>query len=250
MTPGEFACDDDQVVGNDAPPNPAFQTVFAPVGATIQVASALQSANASFDARSKTQRRSEPALPFLSFPPLAFRSGLGQSYLFHAQVTCELFVRFGEHAAIGRRQLGRMPKQFPMVFQARTPLRLVGRIAGENAILGDEAAIDFTVPELAAKFGFTRGRFAPLDNGRVRLKQTHDLFWRRHRLVLQDPPRGLLNHAAYQGHIVRQEIRECQGAFVPLLAQACFNPLDLRQNGFNDFDQLAIGFFAQFFEFF
>jgi hypothetical protein len=212
--------------------------------------SALQSANPSFNARSKPQRRSEPALRFASFATLAFRTRLGQSHTFDADITGELFIRFGEHAAISRSQLGWAPKQFLMIVQTGTPLCIVGRIAPENPILGDDAAIDFAVPELASKFSLLRGCFAPLNNRGVRLKQTDDLFWCRHRHMLEDSPRSLLNHATHQGHILCQEIGKRQGALVAALSQVLFHPLDLRQNPFHDLDQLAIESFAQFFGFF
>jgi hypothetical protein len=127
-------------------------------------------------------------------------------------------------------------------------LRVVGWIAHEQAILRDNPAIDFAVPEFASKFSFLWGCFAPLNNRGVWLKQTDDLFGCGHRLVPEDPSCRLLNHLAHQGHILRQEFRERQRALTSASPQTGLDRLDLGQNDFDEVDELAIQVFAQFFE--
>lgn len=143
-----------------------------------------------------------------------------------------------------------MPKQFPMVFQTGLPLGIVRRITDEQAILGNDAAIDFAIPELASKFIFLGWRFAPLNNRGMRLKQADDLFRCGHRLVLEDSPGRLLNHLTHQGHILRQEFRERQRTFAATLPKPGLDCLDLSQHRFHELDELAIEVFAQFFSFF
>lgn len=137
-----------------------------------------------------------------------------------------------------------------MVLQTGTPLSLIGRIARQEAILGDDATLNLTVPKFASKLGFLGRRFAPLDDRRLRLKQTDDFLQRWHRLLLENSPGGLLYHATHQRHIVLQELREGPGPMTTVLAQAGLDPLDLGQHGFHELDQLAIQLFARFFGFF
>lgn len=95
------------------------------------------------------------------------------------------------------------------------------------------------MPKLAAKFGFVRRRFASQDDCGLRLKQTHDFFWCRNRFVLKDLPSSLRNHAAHQGHILCEEVRQRWVALATALSQTDLHLLDLRENGFDDLDQVV-----------
>lgn len=183
--------------------------MLAAIVTAILLAGTFQPADASFDPCSKTQGGFEPPLRFAAFPPTVLRTWLGQRHLLYAQSTRQALIRFREHATIGSREIRSTLEQSPMVLQTRTPLNIVRRIAPENPILRDDPTVHFTVPELASEFGLARWRLAPLDNRGVRFKQTDDLFGRRHRLMLEDPPRRLLNHRTHQRHIMGEEVRQC-----------------------------------------
>jgi len=96
-----------------------------------------------------------------------------------------------------------------MMLQAGSPLILIVRgIAGQEAILTDQAAVHFTVPDLAPEFGVARRRFAALDDGRMRFEQTDHLVRGGHRLTLEHPARRLRDYPLHQGQEMLQGGRQ------------------------------------------
>jgi len=93
-----------------------------------------------------------------------------------------------------------MPKELAMMLQTDRPLILIVRgTAGQDAILTDQTAVHFTVPDLASEFGVAWGRFAALDDGRMRFEQADHLFRGRHRLALEHAARRLRDDPLRQG---------------------------------------------------
>ena len=75
---GQSRCDLEQVVGNDAPPNPAFEAIFAVVEAPIQAIGAFEDTDPSFDAMMVTTTTPEPTLSFMLFSLSRAMPGLGK----------------------------------------------------------------------------------------------------------------------------------------------------------------------------
>src|SRR6266568_4845766 len=85
MTPVEPSDDDGDIIGNDTPPDPAFQAAPAMIETTIQSARPAQVADPSFDAVAEAQRRPKPRLPFPPFAARRFVAWLGQADTAHTQ---------------------------------------------------------------------------------------------------------------------------------------------------------------------
>src|SRR5712692_11951679 len=84
--------DDDQIVRNHAPAEPALQADLAPVAAAVQLAGAPQLTDAAFDARSKAQRGSKPGLRFVFGSRLILMPGLRQRDILNSGGPRQLLV--------------------------------------------------------------------------------------------------------------------------------------------------------------
>src|SRR3972149_6431681 len=144
----QFHRDDGKVVSNDTPTDPTFQTGQAMIETTVQPPRAAQVTDAAFDAVAEAAGGAEPRVVLMSLPGFRLVAGLGQAHAPHAQFPGLAFIRGRIDPAIAAHFTRSFAELTPMGFQ--TGLQLIGirRIAGQNAILADQAAIDFGVPEV------------------------------------------------------------------------------------------------------
>src|SRR3989304_3148657 len=117
------------------------------------------------------------------------------------------FVGFGIQAAIGTGLLRRVLESCLMGLERGFPLQLVRRIAVQDAVMTDDAAIDFIEPDLMPILHWMR-RLAPTDDIGMRLKNADDLFTSGHGLFLQHAPNSLLDHLLYTGNEGGQGVAE------------------------------------------
>jgi hypothetical protein len=79
MTTGQTQSGGGQVVGDHAPPNPAFHASPAVIQATGQMARPAQLTDPALDTVTETQAGAEPRLTLFAFTPGRFVAGLGQA---------------------------------------------------------------------------------------------------------------------------------------------------------------------------
>ncbi len=72
-----------QVVGDNAPANPAFESLLTMVSAAIEPVLAFDDADPTFDAGMESTATSEPALSFVLAASLRFTPGLGKNDALH-----------------------------------------------------------------------------------------------------------------------------------------------------------------------
>ena len=189
--------DHPQVVGDHAPAHPAFHPGSAVIAAPIQLVAPFQAADAPFNARSPIPPPSEPALLFVGDPFARFGSGLGQHHVLDAVCRGIPLVGGGVDPAIPCEQAGRTLEDAQMMLQTGRQLGVLGRIALQDGVPADNAALDFVQPDHAPKFrGPSRLPFA--DDRGLRLKQAHDFLCRWHDFPLEDPAGRLGDHLADQ----------------------------------------------------
>jgi len=93
--------------------------------------------------------------------------------------------------------LGRLAKQLAMLLEARQEELGFIRIARQEAILGDQPAVHFAIPELAAKLSVMGFGFGATNNGGVRFKQAHHLAGGRDRQTFEYALPGLVDDLAH-----------------------------------------------------
>ncbi len=166
------------------------------------MACAFEPTDASFNAIAKAQGGFEPFLLFVTLASFGFGAGLWQGHLFDAHLARDAFIFRRIHAAIRCCDLGRMAKQFLVVFQTSAPLLVIARIALQNPILTNNPAVHFTIPQFASELGFVWGALASLNNGRMGLEQTDNFLRRGHLLFCKHALGGLVKHLPHQRQIV------------------------------------------------
>ena len=92
MTLIQFHRDDSQVVSNDAPTDPPFQTGQAMIETTVQPPRAAQVTDAAFDAIAIAPGRAEPGLMLIPLPGFRLVAGLGQAHALDAQFPGLAFI--------------------------------------------------------------------------------------------------------------------------------------------------------------
>lgn len=112
------------------------------------------------------------------------------------------------NAPVGGGFIGRMPEELAMMLDTRQPLVRLRRIAGEQSIVCDQAAVAFDIPDLTTVLCLMRTRFAAPDDGCVRFKQTDEFLAGRHAFAVEDAPRRLSDDLLDQRQIVRQTRRQ------------------------------------------
>src|SRR5688500_380752 len=129
-----------QIVGNDAPADPAFHPGSPVIAAPVQSMTPFQATDAPFDARPPIPPTSEPALLFVGEPLGRFCPGLGQDHSFAPVRGGIPLVRGGVDPAISCQQAGRAREHPQMMVQARRQLRVLRWVALQNGVPTDDAA--------------------------------------------------------------------------------------------------------------
>src|SRR6516225_11906387 len=135
------AGDGGQVVGEDAPADPAAEAGLALVAAAAEVAAALERADAPLGARAEAQRPPVPALALVPAPPSVLGARLGQRHAPDAPALGEGLVRRRVQAAVAGEQVGRMAEQPLVREEAPLDLPRIGRVAREHRVAADDAAV-------------------------------------------------------------------------------------------------------------
>src|SRR3989304_1081856 len=191
-----------QVIGNDTPTDPAFHSDFAMSQAAVQVAGASQLADAALDPIAETLGSAEPGLPLVLAATVGLIAGLRQTHSAHTQGMGLLLVFGGVNAAIAANFLGRFTKHPAVMLEAGDQeLRFI-RVALQQAIFTDQAAVDFGIPDLAPKLGLFGFGFAAANQGGMGLKETEHLIAGGRRLPMQDSLLGLVDDLLHQWQIL------------------------------------------------
>src|SRR3990172_4442317 len=128
------------------------------------------------------------------------------------------FVGFGIQAAVSTGWMRRFLESGQMGLERGFPLQLVRRIAFQDAVMADNAAIDFIEPDLMAILHWMR-RLAATDDIGMRFKNADDLFSRGHWLSLQHATNGLLDHLLCTGNEGDQGVSETLSFSLGVLSQ-------------------------------
>jgi hypothetical protein len=118
--------DDHQIRYEDAPADPALETIGSVGRAMPQLDGALHHADATFDSVAKAQTFFEPVLFFIGGALGRARSGLWDSDLLNAQVASQAFIVWGEEAAVTRQHTRSMTEAFAMLSQQRSNISASG----------------------------------------------------------------------------------------------------------------------------
>ena len=190
----KFSGDHNQVSDDDAPTDPPLETGDSVIGTAAQLYRASDHTDAALDAIPKTLSLFEPGLFFALTLLFRHATGLWDRKLLYARLTRPLFVRRGEKGAIPSQDMRRMMEQTSVLAQCGQEPGLIGRIArGDDLPSDNHATVHFGIVDLVAKLSVMRWCFAPTDNLRVRLNETHDFVRGRYAFAFQHTPFCLRN---------------------------------------------------------
>src|SRR3972149_8949727 len=147
---------------------------------TVQPARAAQMTDAAFDPIAIAPGRAEPGLMLIALPGFRLVAGLRQAHALDAQFPGLTFILGRVDTAVATYFARGFTEPTPMSFQTGQQLIGIGWIAGQNAILADQAAVNFSVPDLVTELGVFGFGFAPANDGRVRFKQADHCLTRGH----------------------------------------------------------------------
>src|SRR5271157_642287 len=191
-----------QVVGNDAPTDPTFHATFAMSQTAIQVTCTSQLADAALNPIAETLGSPKPGLPLMLAATVGFITGLGQADPAHAQGPCLLLIFGRVNAAISTHFLGGLAEHLAMMLQTGDQELRFARVALQEAIFADQAAFDFTKPDLATELSLFRFGFAAANQGRMWLEQAQHLSAGSCGHSLQHPLLSLLDDPLHQWQIL------------------------------------------------
>src|SRR3974377_1316836 len=138
----------------------------------IQPTRAAQVTNPAFNAIAKPLGSPEPGLSLALLAAFRLVAWFGQTNASHPQGPRVAFIRRLVDPPIATDFTWRFTKQPTMHFQTGQQFRRIRRIARQDAILADQAAIHFSIPNLVPELGVLRLGFAATNDGGVRLEQT------------------------------------------------------------------------------
>ena len=172
---GQGAGDLGEIGSHDPPSDPSVESVLPMVQTAIQQLVVLDDADASFDAGSEAHPLSKPGLMFVLGALGRAFAGFGQHHLFDALLARIGFIVLRPGSSIGRDPIRGFPETRDMVVDALGKQLTVLGIPLLDAIVGDNASIHFIEFDFASKLRGITG-LVLVNNGRMRLKETHDLF--------------------------------------------------------------------------
>src|SRR4030095_3875074 len=139
--------DHPQIVVYHAPAHPAFHPGSAGIAAPIQLVASFQAADAALNARTPVVTPPEPPLLLMGHPCGRLGPGLGKYRLFDPVRGGILLVRGRMNAPISGEQPRGAFEQVHMMVQTRRQLGVLRRIAVQDGVPADNAALDFVQPE-------------------------------------------------------------------------------------------------------
>src|SRR5262245_4153596 len=142
-----------QVVADDAPANPTLHAILPMVVTAVQVMSAFQPADTSFDAGPPVTTTPKPPLALIGAPRRGLATSLGQHDATHAALFGDLLIRRCRDLAIGYQQVRCASELADMVVQAWHQLGCIVWIPRQDRITADDSAFDLIQPDYAAELG-------------------------------------------------------------------------------------------------
>src|SRR5215212_1640579 len=142
-----------QIVGENAPADPALHPIIAVVPAAIQPMPPFEPADASFNAGAPVPTTTEPALPLVRqsgrrFAPWSWQDNPCDTTL----LGCP-FIRGCRQFAIPSNQSWRVAKLLAVSIQAWHELGRIIGIAVQDARLGNDATLSLPQPQHPAELG-------------------------------------------------------------------------------------------------
>jgi len=229
-----------QIVGDYAPPDPAFHPLVAMIAAASEALTPFQPTDPSFDPRPPIAPASEPALPLVRDSFCRLRATRRQHDLPDPLRLCIAFVGRSGQLPIARQQVRRLAKQPEMMIHARWQLGGLIRVPREHGVAADNGTVNLGEPDRPPKFGWPP-QLAFADDRRVRLKQADHFLAGPDRFAQEHAPRRLADHLVDQGteviQRVGQPLRVASGPF----AQSATHLHRLLHHGGGSGQQLLIG---------
>src|SRR6266498_5227355 len=185
--------DDAQVVGDNAPADPALHAVIAVVATAVQLVPTFQPTDPSFDAGPPITTTLKPLLPRVRLARGGLPPGLGQHDTTYATLFGGLLIRWGCNFAIGHQQVWRASEPADVMVQAGHQLGRIVRIAGQDRIATDDPTLDLVQPDHPPELGRLAQLALANDRG-VRLEDADQLLGRREGFAFEHPPCGLVDH--------------------------------------------------------
>lgn len=144
--------------------------------------------------------------------------------------------------------MGRMMEQPFVLTQCRHKPGLIRRIAhSDNLPSTDQPAVHFGIVHLVTEFGVMRWRFAPTDNLRVRLNETHDFVGGRYAFAIQHTPFRLCHDLLDQRDQFRELLSQALREWRRRLAQRFGHRTTLGQGGAGNRQEFGIRLIYGFF---
>src|SRR6266511_1451982 len=193
LTVDQRLSDGAQVVGDDAPADPALHAILAVIATALQLVPTFQPTDPSFDAGPPVAPTLKPALALVRLTCGRRAASLRQHHTSDDILPRRLFVLVRRHLAITYQQGRRTAELTDVLLQARHQLGRIVRIARQDRVATDDAAFDLAQPDYSPKLG-RLAQLALANDHRMRFEDTDQLLAGRHLLAVQHPPPGLGDH--------------------------------------------------------
>jgi hypothetical protein len=189
----QLSGDGDEVIGEYGGAHAQLKAFRSIEEASFHSPAAEEHGDAPFDAGPEPLPPAEGSALFMGLalgrlPAAALGEALGGD----PRVLARGHVCLAVEASVSGEELWRDSEHLFVMFQAGDHMDLVGRVAGKNPVIGDQADAAFREQDLMAELdGFLR--LAPLDQVGMRLKDGEDLLRVGNLLALQDAAAGLMD---------------------------------------------------------
>ncbi len=138
LTVDQRLSDGAQVVGDDAPADPALHPLVAMVATAVELVPPFQPTDPPFDAGPPVPTALKPTLPFIRSARRGLTTRLGQHDTTHTTLFGDLLILRCRNLAIGHQQRRRVAESMDVVVQARHQLGRIVRIARQDRIATDD----------------------------------------------------------------------------------------------------------------
>ncbi len=237
---GDLTGNGPQVIGDNAPPDPAVHTVLPLIETAAQAEAAFEQTDTGLQAGAPIASRTKPGLCLMGLPSRRASARLGNSHLLD-RLLPGVGVPFGrKELTVGGQQMRRLVKNLPMMVEAGAEWVGIGRVAGQDGLAADEAAFHCIQPDHPAKRDVFAD-FAFADKGRVTFKQADQLVAGRPALALQHAALGLA-HDLLEARDKRAQLvdQALSGRLTDALSSV-LGRLGLLQQGLTDREQGLVG---------
>src|SRR5512143_2018735 len=147
-----YASDGNQVVGDNAPADVAFEADVALVAGAHHIEAVFECSDARFDARSPSQCSLEPPLLLDLGAGLRSRTARRHRHSAYLEVVSPPLVLCRLEATVGRRNLRCAAENLLVLRNCRHEISHVGGVAVLDLVVADDAVFDFVDPYQPAEF--------------------------------------------------------------------------------------------------